>query len=78
MFTLFGDYFIPDLGFIPGDVSMKQLKTGVTLPVMAVGDEQMGTLEVLSGCNNRDFDPGVDNACGTPKKAAAKKTGKKG
>ena len=78
-FTLFGSYVVPDLGFIPGDVSMKQLQTGLTMPVTMVGDEQVGTLEVLAGCNDRDFNPAPGATCGSPKKATgAKKTGKKG
>lgn len=78
-FTLYGNYFIPELGFIPGDVSMKQLQTGLTLPVTSLGEDQVGTLEVLAGCNDRDFNPGPDDVCGAPKKpsGAKKRTGKK-
>lgn len=75
LFRLFGAYFVPGLGFIPGDVSVKQLATGVALPVMAdIGDEQVGTIEVLAGCNDKEFNPSPGVACGTPK---AKKPGAK-
>jgi hypothetical protein len=70
VFTLFGNYYVPDLGFLPGDVSMKQLQTGVTLPVMQLGDDQVGTLEVLAGCNDKSFNPGPDDVCGTPPRSA--------
>lgn len=79
-FTLFGTYFIHDLGFLPGDVSMKQLQTGATLPVHdEMGNDQLGTLEVLAGCNDKSFNPGPDDVCGTPPRstkprAKAKKT----
>ena len=75
VFRLFDSYFVPDLGFLPGDVSVKQLQTGLSLPVMAdLGDEERGTLEVLAGCNDKTFNPSPGVGCGTPK---AKKPGRK-